>query len=663
MGIFWIFFFLILLCIYILFGLYLTEGIVDFKTTAMTWIIYTCLWITVGTIFLLAYFWGTLRTKTGPYGVRGVSGEHGEQGIDGTCSVTATQSEAIKQINELIDTLYNAKTGKSMLNQETQAFTNKYLTNKISTMAGSKQYKIMYTQASALGKTPQEVINYVKGIWKEWFNHIYNAKAEWFQDEYADEDYSWGGTNPFIEIKKYDMYYWGLSHAFRPMKAEVCRSSAGYESSKFPIKPQARLKIIQSNDYMKLTDDWKTRGSPDASWWRARTITIGDDTYHPVNDIITAGWGGIVYGNLHRTGPNITGDMQFDNGQIGPDIRSILVSGDVVEPIKANERIGESWIGGGNDVIANTPACPNGYVSMGDIIQYQDPASGANNDDPNKYKIKCIPADCVEDNGRTNQSLSAWNQNVSMKVLNNWNWKNYDANGDNGYNAFRVSGKPFYRIKPQCLVPPVTPSTKDPEDENIAVGIGWYGHPYKTDPRYSIFAFLGLVPEGMIVHQATGLRFYIIHYGGEDVNKYIVLDYNAERDKFDSALQVDDNPSNPRVYNRDISRKDDRQQWTIILQGDKKYLTLKNIINGRHLYMGLETTTGNSQFSTIPLDNSAYRVEYPFNQISDSEITQNTTFSFISTFGTQMDIIDRVNNLPSTTQPTTLPTTLPTTQP
>jgi len=640
MGIFWIFFFLILLCIYVLFGLYLTDGITDFKTIALTWVIYTCLWITVGTVFLLAYFWGTLRTKTGPYGIRGVSGERGEQGLEGTCSVTATQSEAIKQLNELIDALYKGKTGKSILNQETQAFTNNYLTNKISRIAGSRQYKIMYTQASALNKTPQEVINYVKGIWKEWFEMIYGANPAWFLDKYADEDYSWGSMNPFTEIKKYDMYYWGLSRSFRPMKAEVCRSSAGYESSKFPIKPQARLKIIQSNDYMKLTDDWHTRGIPDASWWRARTITIGDDTYYPVNDIVTAGYKEIVWNNLRRTGPNITGDMQYDNGQIGPDIRSILVAGDVVDPINVEQ----VWIGG-NDIYLGSPICPEGYVSMGDIISYQDPESGANNDDPNKYKIKCIPADCVEDNGMRNKAARVWSKRKAWEpknfVLNHWNWGNPDANGDNGYNAFRWTNKPFYRIKPQCLAPPAAPSTKDPEDENMAIGIGWYGHPYKTDPRYSIFSFLGLIPEGMIVHQATGRRFYIIHYGGEDVNKFIVLDYNAQRDKFDFALQVEDNPSNPRVNTRDISRKDERQQWRIILQTDKKLLTLKNLMNGRYLYIGLEPKTGNPQFSTIPLDNGVYRSEYPFNSLSDNEVRQSTTFSFISTFGAQMDIIDK----------------------
>ena len=637
MGIIWIFVILVLGCLYVLFGLNLTEGISDFKTLVFTWIVYTSLCITVGTVFLLSYFWGTIRTKTGPYGIRGAGGERGEPGYAGSCSISATQSESIKQMNEFIDMLYKEKTGQSILNQNTQNFVNNYLSNKISTIAGSKQYKIMYSEASVLEKTPQDIINYIKGIWKEWFNLIYDANAEWFLDKYGDEEYSWTGANPFTEIKKYDMYYWGLSKSFRPMKAEVCRSNAQYESAKFPIKPQARLKVIQSNDYMKLTDDKRTGGVPDASWWRARTITIGDDTYYPVNDIITAGQdvGGSIWNFISKVGKTIVGDMEFDSGQWGPDIRSILVSGDVVDPISFEQK----WIGGKN-VVTSSLNCPEGYISIGDIVN-----GGGSNDDPNKYKIKCIPADCVEDNGKSRKATTIWYQNMPMKVLNHWNWRQtYEANGENGYNVFRMSGKPFYRIKSKCLVPQSAPSTKEPEDENIAIGIGWYGHPYKNDPRYSIFSFLGLVPEGMIVNKATGRRFYIIHYGGEDINKYIVLEYNSDRDKFDSALQVDDNINNPRINIRDISRTDKRQQWKIVLKENKKFLTLKNMLNNRYLYLGLEPERGNSQFSTIQLDNNAFKTEYPFSELTNNQIEESTTFSFISTFGTQMDIIDSNSN-------------------
>lgn len=314
----------------------------------------------------------------------------------------------------------------------------------------------------------------------------------------------------------------------------------------------------------------------------------------------------------------------------GPEMFSLLVAGDVVDPIGYQ---GGFAAGGDHSLVFQTPICPDGYTSMGDVLSIGKRLSNKG--------LKCVPTDCVEDNGKSQNQYTHWGQRGLLKVLNDWT-RDKNASGDNGYNLFRINGgNGWKRIKPQCLSPPSAPSTKDPEDENIALGIGWYGHPYKTDPRYSIFAFLGLVPEGMIVHQATGRRFYIIHYGGEDVNKYIALNYDPEQDKFNSALQVNDNPNNPRVNNRNISRKDERQQWQIILQGNKKYLTLKNIMNGRHLYIGLEPKTGNTEFSTIPLNNGAYHSEYPFNQLNDDQINQSTTFSFISTFGTQMDIIDK----------------------
>lgn len=596
----------------------------DFKTVCFTWIIYSCVWLTIVTVFLLAYFWGTLRTKTGPSGIRGISGERGESGLEGTCNVTATQAEAVKQINELLDSLYNEKTGKSMLNQNTQAFANNYLTNKVATIAGSKQYKVMYLQASELGKTPQEVINYVKGIWKTWFDLIYAGNPEWFLDKYADEDYSWpAGGVPFDEIRKYDMYYWGLTRSFRPLKAEVCRSGNGYESSKFPNKIQtqdnrARLKILETNDYRWLGGDKGTRGDPDASWFRANPVTIGEDTYYPVGDIPTYGnsdW------NNQKQGNTIVGDMSYKANQwTGPNIKTILVTGDVVSPVGYNQI---RWHGGRMGVSSGKMVCPAGYESMGDIV-------GMGNNWEQGNQPKCVPRNCLIPIGGNN-GFNVWqSRGISHKVINNYTM-DQNASPDYGYNLMRVSNnKPFYRLNPKCLEssnavqPP--PATKEPEDENATLGIGWNGHPYKVDPRYSIFTFLGLVPEGMIVHKTSGRRFYIIHYGGEDVNKYIVLDYNAETDKFNAAIQVDDSPGSNSVYSKDLSRRDERQQWVIMLDSDKRYLRLKSVMNGKYLNFDINAKTGNPAFSTNNLSNG-----FP----------SNTIFSFISTFGTQMDVIDK----------------------
>jgi hypothetical protein len=641
MSIFWIFFFIIAFCLYILFGLYVTEGITKLSTLIFTWVIYTCLWLTFVNVFMLGYFWSTIRKKRGPTGVRGPEGEDGTQGIDGSCSITSAQAVLLQQLTAYIDNLYREKTGKSILNQELQKFPCTYLNNKIKTQAGSRQYSVIVATLSNQNKPVIDIINYVKSIWKVWFDLIYNANPKWFEDEYADEDYSWTGANPFTEIKKYDIFYWGITRSFRPLKAEICRSNPNYESSKLPIKPQARLKVIQSNDYMKITDDYKTGGNPDASWWRAKSVEIGEETYYPVGDIITAGGRRQVYWNLRKNGPTIVGDMQFETDTIGPDIRSILVSGDVKDPIKYDPR----WIGGRNRITTARPVCPDGYVSMGDVINY---STGGGNDNPANYPIKCVPADCVENNNKrdTGADTRVWTQRMGINVLNHFNWGKYDANGDNGYNMFRsYYGGPYYRLKEKCLVPQSPPATKEPESEFAELGVGWFGHPYKLDPRYSIFTFLNLVPEGMIVHKTTGRRFYIIHYGGEDVNVYNVLEYSATTDKFDNGLQVSSNANNAKVEPRPLSRRDERQQWYIVLQTDKRFLKLKSLFSNRYLYLGLEPITGDAQFSTIDLDFNNYKANTVYsNELSEVQFQDNSTFSFISAYGTQMDIIDKAND-------------------
>jgi hypothetical protein len=646
MSIFWIFFFIIVLCIYILLGLYATEGITQLSTLIFTWIIYTCLWLTFANVFILAYFWATIRKKTGPTGIRGQGGEDGKQGIEGSCSITSSQALVMQQLNTYLDELYKAKAGTSILNQETQRFPCTYLNNKISTQAGSRQFNSIVATLSNQNKPVSDIINYIKSIWKIWFDLLYDGNASWFTDEYADEDYSWTDSNPFDEIKKYDIYYWGITRSFRPLKAEICRSTPNYESAKLPIKPQARLKIIQSNDYVNIADDWHSGGSPDGAWWRAKTVTLGSDTYYPVGDIIGAAGGRSTYHMGHNK--IITGDMQYDARSPGPDMRSILVAGDVKDPISYES----VWIGGNNWLQTERPVCPEGYTSMGDRMNAW--GGGWNSGSTNaKHPIKCVPTDCLQDNGRgadypNRGGYTVYGNQVGFNVLNHFNWGNNDASGDNGYNTFRANwNDKWYRIKEKCLSPPSAPSTKDPEPQFSDLGIGWIGHPYKNDPKYSIFTFLNLVPEGMIVHKATGRRFYIIHYGGEEVNIYNVLDYSPTTDKFDNGLQVNSNGLRAKVESRTLSRKDERQQWNIILQTDKRFMKLKNVMNSKYLYMGLEPMQGDAQFSTIDLDFDNYKTNSLFPLMSPEQITDNTTFSFISTFGTQMDIIDNAKKMPS----------------
>ena len=152
---------------------------------------------------------------------------------------------------------------------------------------------------------------------------------------------------------------------------------------------------------------------------------------------------------------------------------------------------------------------------------------------------------------------------------------------------------------------------------------------------------MNLVPEGIIVNKGTGKRFYIIHSEGEEPNLYIILDYNKKTKKYDQVIQVDSNTNNSNTKLRDKVISESRQQWKIILQSDKKLLTLKNVSNNKYLYIGLDPKQGYAQFSTIDLDNNNYKNHGVFKIMSQDDISNATQFSFISSFGTQLNVIDK----------------------
>jgi len=98
-----------------------------------------------------------------------------------------------------------------------------------------------------------------------------------------------------------------------------------------------------------------------------------------------------------------------------------------------------------------------------------------------------------------------------------------------------------------------------------------------------------------------------------------------------------------RVITRPISKLDKRQQWQIIINKDKKTFTLKNVDTNTYLFLSQEQREGLSEYATIDLDNQNYKYDPAFVNITTDEIILGTEFSFISSFGTQLDIIEKDN--------------------
>jgi hypothetical protein len=723
MNIYWIFITLFLFCIYILFGLHVTKGLDSTSHIILTWVIYTILWITALNIFTIGYFWSVIMKKTGPYGIRGPIGEMGKQGMDGTCSISAAKLYSMKKLNDYINDLYKAKTNTDLLNQDTQTFPCKYLNEKIQTLAGSRQYNTIVSDLSNDNKNLDNIINYLKNIWKTWFDLIYNATSVpgiWFTDEFGDEtggsDYEWVGNNPFDEIKKYDVYYWGITRDFRPLKAELCRSNATHGDSKFPKHqlPKSRdvqvqrLKVIETNDYKYIGNTFTHDGNQNGSWWTPNPQTIGGETYYPVGDVFVIG-----NNNPTKKGNTIVGDNSWGGGGNGPDMKTILVAGDVVDPIDYKS---SSGLYTHNQMRLFAPKCPAGYTAIGDT-------STSGNVGHKLNTVKCLPTECVEQiaPGPSHRDIRTPNQWNRFKKWFNWGkflpgysytWYNNvnvlnsgdkDPNTKNGYNLMRGSetngsgrnGDPWYKIKKSCMVktpnresPPLLdippPATKEVEDINADLGIGWYGHPYKLDPKYSIFSFLNLVPEGMIVNQGTGQRFYIVHTEGFDINLFNILTYNNNTAKFDGSLQINlnnindpndlnlpnnknypnnsnipskiVNPNEPipepinfnpppkRVIITNLDKTNINQQWKIILSTDKKIFKMKSMYDDTYLIITQEPIEGLVEFSSINLDNNNYLNDPAFRDLDQTELNNRTSFTFIPSFGTHLDIIERDDN-------------------
>lgn len=107
-----------------------------------------------------------------------------------------------------------------------------------------------------------------------------------------------------------------------------------------------------------------------------------------------------------------------------------------------------------------------------------------------------------------------------------------------------------------------------------------------------------------------------------------------------------------RVITTDLSKIDARQQWQIIFDDSsndpndpnypniKKVFNLKNIHNNTYLYIAQEPTEGVASFTTIDLENDNYKVDPAFIYLTDEELKVRTQFVFISSFGTQLDVID-----------------------
>jgi hypothetical protein len=651
----------------IVFGLYILIGLNVTNTEPasrsgivyiMNWLAYTLLAYTIAMIILLAYFWSVIQKKSGPTGVRGIVGDKGNMGVSGKCGVDAHQYQCMQLISQHIDKLFGDKTnGKSIYDPLVNKFKNDYMTEKINTMCTSNQFKVLVEVFNAEKRSVKNLYDYMRQIWGIWFEELWKGGGEqWFMDKYADENYDWiDEYNPFDEIHKYDIYHWGLTDLFRPLKAEICRNTADTKKANMPYKQEPLLRIVKSNDYKWIYNDNHSKAAKDITSWRAKPVEIANETYYPVGDVLSLGYETNIKKNNTIVG---TLETKINDGN-GPDKTTILVAGDVKEPIRYSmlwsdwdqarygvfKQENNKWRnGGGNQGSLLKPIAPDGYTCLGDVFVSGDKHGDGNR--PGKKdspKIMCVPSKCVTKvNTKENKQWAEDNTSNAKKYqprfvdvvgINDIDSKD-GASNDNAYNLIRArnarnnpniwngsggdygfqlnrkakyNSDPLYIIKDECLTSPdIVP--KDVQPEVAKLGLAWHGDPVKYGEKYSIFSFLDLVPEGLAVNRANGRNYYIVHYGGTDINKYLLLVENPDTHEFTRAVQSSPIIDNDKVITANKQEDNPLQQWIIKIKEksrNKNEFNLINVRTGKMLYISLEPSTGFEIFKSKKNGNSA----------------------------------------------------------
>lgn len=709
-----IFLILIGVILFIYSGLRLTEGIRNDTTYILYWGAYLFVGMTVAMIIVIIYLWGDLQGKVGPPGPRGPPGDTGENGIPGECDDSHTALGIMYTIREAIQERVNSKntTGEQTVKVITDdgKLINIFLEMRLQQMVTSNQAKVILET----GKSVADITAYLKGVWLTWVDGILALPKgqEFFTMPDAQADISPEIAEYFSkEVEKYDIWYWGTTPVFRPLKAEVCRRTAVYNPSTgtatpnaylpLPDRPELEFMEIEygDRDISKLTVMYDTSGMPATNPDRAKrwesvtdtttgycsqplfcipkSVTKGKQVFYPICQVVV------------ESNPKFMTDTKK---------KTILVSGDIIIPTTLEQ----VWSGRAKDqkgtvkaegIFYKVSTQAPGYVCLGDYFLNKGSLISAGNTaqiptttDALKYLgydlatgkilstyhgIVAVPSKCIEKLER--MPVSAWKYQIADTSPNHVAVFESE-NASEGYYALRIGqygatvdetkqGAPHYQITDKCTQSFEDVPVKELEATFNDLGIGWFGQPAKQDQKYSIFAYLGIMPEGIITHRSSGRKYYIKHYGGNDANKYIIVKWSSEEKDFVQSLKaISDSMV---IIEPRISPSDKAQQWLIERDsGSRQYFRLKSVMFpnkylalddnkfglGWNKYANPEAALASTDKSLLPLRPKGVTVSQTdvlpklVGAKGTISAANRTLFSSMPAYGVNYDIVEKAEN-------------------
>lgn len=196
-------------------GIEFSKGLSDYPELIIFWFLYSITIFTIINIIVSGYFYFVLKDKKGPAGERGETGDSGTDGEAGLCDIGCRNKICTDKIMKAIVDQVNDEAGNP---DPPIKLNNVYIKQRVKQICNSKEYN----EYSPF-RGPNDLIKHLANTWRDWVTMIYKAGGrQYFESIGAENEWKWVKENPFNEIKKYDVFYWGMAKGYRPKIYEKC---------------------------------------------------------------------------------------------------------------------------------------------------------------------------------------------------------------------------------------------------------------------------------------------------------------------------------------------------------------------------------------------------------------------------------------------------------
>jgi hypothetical protein len=690
MFIVYIILFIVVLIISIYAGIKLSEGINHTTLLVFFWIIYIATLLTIGNAVSTVFFYNVLRTKRGIPGEPGRVGDKGESGVAGVCDISCDSKVCTLNITNGLNKYYGELTS-SYFKRDSNLDIDKKPTIKnsevfgnIKIICGSDAYKQVIKF-----KSPQIINNYILNIYSKWLKLLFDSDKS--TDKQLIRDYlETAGLqeqptlegDPFKEIEKYDIYYWGRDRVFHPRVIEYCNNpdiNKKMHQVSHPI-----LKGIRTNLYNQVIEGYSFRRNrirgpagrrtKKVSVYRVNPYNYQGTIYYSLGDYIREPPKNFPNTNkfIELYGVKNKNRIEYKNNALfnSPNEPTILVSSSdkYVKPPQDWELIWTNKKKLNNKNISFwkpkdyfdksqnklfkgcgvfTLQFPGGWKQSN---LYINPRQYYGYNTPERQPIRLVAQELLEEIKFNNNNVSEiWNDRKSgtpeslsfWRLINSkYNLTNNRAFGIRSYK--KPVGQSFYNIKDAAFSNMSTKSVnfKHELTDERNLGTGYLGSPERNE-KYSIFSFLNIPLDIQLTNVGNSNKIYIKHSGLNTINSYMIRNTDANDSNLLASFGISRNKKDNRVgIKNKYNTADPNQIWQVECVDltnkkssscDKKRYFIRS--NESKLYLTCEldkSTTGSFEYYVRPLPNIT---DKEYNTI----ITKYVWYNPLSATGNQLN--------------------------